>query len=152
MQVHPTEIETIIRELPDVVDAAVTGVPDPEQGEVPAACVIRRPGSELTAQDIKDLIKGTCTVLIIVILQVRARSGGRSRDVLPCSTYASAVLRVLSAFVLKLPTLSFSHADRLSDAKQLRGGVVFVDSLPLTSTGKVARTKLGDVVRAGHRE
>ncbi|GBP00772.1 hypothetical protein EVAR_76989_1 [Eumeta japonica] len=50
-----------------------------------------------------------------------------------------------------LPILSFSHADRLSDAKQLRGGVVFVDSLPLTSTGKVARVKLGEHLREGQR-
>ncbi|GBP00779.1 Luciferin 4-monooxygenase [Eumeta japonica] len=56
--VHPTEIEELVRELPDVVEVAVTGVPDPEHGEAPAACVVRRAGSELTAQDIKDLVKG----------------------------------------------------------------------------------------------
>jgi fatty-acyl-CoA synthase len=38
--VHPGEVEHILRELPDVEDAAVLGVDDPEMGEVLSAFVV----------------------------------------------------------------------------------------------------------------
>ncbi|KAJ0173225.1 hypothetical protein K1T71_011401 [Dendrolimus kikuchii] len=37
-------------------------------------------------------------------------------------------------------------ADKLSDSKRLRGGVIFMDELPYTSTGKLARGKLRQMV------
>lgn len=54
----PVEIESVIRSHPGVLDAAVTAIPDPECGDLPVACVVRRSGSEVTAQEIKDLVKG----------------------------------------------------------------------------------------------
>lgn len=33
-------------------------------------------------------------------------------------------------------------SDKFSDQKQLRGGVVFVDSIPITYSGKVHRKKV----------
>lgn len=38
-------------------------------------------------------------------------------------------------------------AGALSDYKQLRGGVVFMDQLPKTVSGKVARHKLKEMLR-----
>lgn len=41
--VYPLEVETLLEEHPDVVEASVVGIPDPQLGEVPAAAVrVRR--------------------------------------------------------------------------------------------------------------
>ncbi|MFI6284422.1 AMP-binding protein [Streptomyces sp. NPDC051018] len=48
-QVAPAELEATLLRHPDVLDAAVVGVPDDVGGEAPKAFVVRRPGSGLTA-------------------------------------------------------------------------------------------------------
>lgn len=42
-----------------VADVCVTGVPHPDDGERVVACVVRKPGSMVTAQEIKDLVAST---------------------------------------------------------------------------------------------
>ncbi|XP_013184010.2 luciferin 4-monooxygenase [Amyelois transitella] len=56
-QISPVEVENVIRQHPGVLDVAVTGLPDPECGDLPVACVVKHPDSDVTAQDIKDLVK-----------------------------------------------------------------------------------------------
>ncbi|XP_023938241.2 luciferin 4-monooxygenase [Bicyclus anynana] len=87
--IYPIEIEEVIREHPAVAEVCVVGINAPFVGEVPAACVVRREGYDVTAQEIKDLV-----------------------------------------------------ASKLSENKELRGGVLFLDTLPYTSTGKILRNKL----------
>lgn len=55
----PTELENVIIKHPDVVDVAVTGIPDEECGDLPVAVVIAKDGSNVTAFDIKKLVKST---------------------------------------------------------------------------------------------
>ncbi|XP_063833070.1 luciferin 4-monooxygenase-like [Ostrinia nubilalis] len=98
-QISPVEVENVIRHHPGVLDVAVTGIPDPESGDLPVACVVRRPESDVTAQDIKDLVKGT-----------------------------------------------------LSDSKQLRGGVIFMDAIPMTASTKVHRRKLKELALVMDKE
>ena len=43
---------------PGVDDAAVIGVPDQAAGELPRAFVVKKPNSNVTAQDITDFVKG----------------------------------------------------------------------------------------------
>ena len=45
--VYPAEVEAALASHPDVAEAGVVGVPDPEWGEVPAALVALRPGASL---------------------------------------------------------------------------------------------------------
>ncbi|KAF2399334.1 acetyl-CoA synthetase-like protein [Trichodelitschia bisporula] len=64
LQVAPAEIEGLLVTHPEIMEAAVVGIPDPseEQGdgpassEVPRAYVVKRPGSNLKAEDVKEFV------------------------------------------------------------------------------------------------
>ncbi|XP_045770758.1 luciferin 4-monooxygenase-like [Maniola jurtina] len=56
-QVSPVEIESVIVKHPGVLDVVVTGIADAECGDLPVALVILRDGHNVTAQEIKDLVK-----------------------------------------------------------------------------------------------
>ncbi|XP_013184008.2 luciferin 4-monooxygenase [Amyelois transitella] len=98
-KISPAELESVILKHPGVQDVVVVGMQDLDSWDLPVAFVIRKPDSNVTAQDLKDMVKSS-----------------------------------------------------LSDGKQLRGGVVFLDSFPLTATSKVHRMKLQDMAITMHRE
>ncbi len=52
VNVEPQGVESFLRSIPGVRDAAVVGLPDPEWGERVAALVVLDPASPLTAHDI----------------------------------------------------------------------------------------------------
>ncbi|HEX9259078.1 MAG TPA: AMP-binding protein [Acidimicrobiales bacterium] len=52
MNVYPAEIEGALEHHPDIVEAAVFGIPSDEWGELVHATVVARPGSGLTADDV----------------------------------------------------------------------------------------------------
>ena len=56
--VYPREIEEVLYEHPDVLEAAVIGVPDPYRGEVPKAFVALREGSALTEEALLMHLRG----------------------------------------------------------------------------------------------
>ncbi|KAJ2940160.1 hypothetical protein O0L34_g11725 [Tuta absoluta] len=97
-QISPVEIQNVILQHPAVLDAVVTSIPD-ECGDLPVACVVRKPGSNVTAQEIKDLVKNS-----------------------------------------------------LSDSKQLRGGVIFMDKMLMAATTKVDIRELKKIVLESDRE
>ncbi|CAH2238907.1 jg13715 [Pararge aegeria aegeria] len=97
--VHPAELEEIIVKHPGVKFVGVVGIEDPIDGQQPAACVVKHSNSDITAQEIKDLV-----------------------------------------------------ASKFSKNKELRGGVLFLDSLPCTSTGKILRLKLKEIATNAKRE
>lgn len=47
-KVHPWEVETVLMDHPDVQEAAVLGVPDPEFGQRLSAFIVLRPGCSLS--------------------------------------------------------------------------------------------------------
>lgn len=53
--IYPKEIEDVLYEHPAVAECAVFGVPDDKWGEVPAAYVLRKPGAEVSEDDLVDL-------------------------------------------------------------------------------------------------
>src|SRR5262245_19386026 len=46
--IYPAELENVLADCPQIAEAVVVGRPDPEWGEVPVACVVRKPGTALT--------------------------------------------------------------------------------------------------------
>ncbi len=55
--IYPKEIEDFIYTHPKVQDVQVIGVPDKAYGEEIMACIIKKPGVELTADEIKDYVR-----------------------------------------------------------------------------------------------
>jgi long-chain acyl-CoA synthetase len=53
-KIFPREIETVIEGLPHVRDAAVIGYPDEETGEEIKACVVLKPGAQITSGEIQE--------------------------------------------------------------------------------------------------
>lgn len=55
--VYPREIEEILYTHPEVMEAAVVGVPDTELGEEVAAVVVLRPGARTTKEELRQFVK-----------------------------------------------------------------------------------------------
>ena len=53
-----SEVERVVYELPEVLDAAVVGVADPDWGERPVAVVVVRPGATLTLDKLQRHCRG----------------------------------------------------------------------------------------------
>ncbi|KAG0723462.1 putative 4-coumarate--CoA ligase 1 [Chionoecetes opilio] len=59
LQVAPAELEDLIRQLPDVTDVGVVGMPvDRASGEAPRAFVVLSSGSQLSLKAIEDFVEG----------------------------------------------------------------------------------------------
>ncbi len=83
--VYSREVEDAIAEHPSVAVAAVIGVPDPKWGEAVTAMVVRRPGAQVSAEEL--------------MLQVKERKG---------ATHAPKRIE----FVDELPTTSLGKVDK----------------------------------------
>lgn len=57
-QVPPAELEEVIRSHPDILDAAVVGIPHQRNGEAPKAFVVKRKESQLTEEEIERFVAG----------------------------------------------------------------------------------------------
>jgi len=59
--VAPTEVENVLRQHPDVADAAVVGLPHPHSGEEVVAAVVPAAGRELDVQQLREFARGILT-------------------------------------------------------------------------------------------
>jgi long-chain acyl-CoA synthetase len=55
--IYPREIEEVLHEHPDVMEAAVMGLPHDELGEDVGAAVVLKPGRQADAEEIKGFVK-----------------------------------------------------------------------------------------------
>lgn len=55
--IYPREVEEVLYEHPDVLEAAVIGVPDPKRGETVKAFIVLKEGSSATAEDIEKFCR-----------------------------------------------------------------------------------------------
>ncbi len=56
--IYPAEIENVLADSPDIVEAAVVGRSDPRWGEVVVAVVVPAPGSRITEGDVLRMFEG----------------------------------------------------------------------------------------------
>ncbi|KAF5308106.1 hypothetical protein FQR65_LT00649, partial [Abscondita terminalis] len=91
-QVPPAELEEILRDHPDIEDAAVVGIPHPKFGEVPKAFVVLKPNLRTKKDDIHDYVN-----------------------------------------------------KKVSEFKQLRGGLIFITEIPKSPSGKILRRVLKEM-------
>ncbi|UJP11154.1 long-chain-fatty-acid--CoA ligase [Microbacterium sp. KUDC0406] len=59
--VAPTEVEGVLRQHPDVLDAAVVGLPSSHSGEEVVAAIVVDPGSDVDVEAIRDFARGILT-------------------------------------------------------------------------------------------
>src|SRR5262245_24958066 len=57
ISIYPLEIESVIYSHPDILEAAVIGVPDPEWGEALKAVIVLKPGGRLSAKALQEFCK-----------------------------------------------------------------------------------------------
>jgi long-chain acyl-CoA synthetase len=88
LKVYPREVEEVLYQHPAVQEASVAGVADPTLGEVVAAFVVRRPGAELTAEELVAFVKAR-------IAHYKAPRRVVFRDSLPRSAIQKVLRRVL---------------------------------------------------------
>ncbi|HEY8615521.1 class I adenylate-forming enzyme family protein [Phenylobacterium sp.] len=55
--IYCVEVENVLYEHPDVMDAAIVGAPHQTLGEEPAAVVHLRPGGQATEQELRELVR-----------------------------------------------------------------------------------------------
>lgn len=57
-QITPSEIEAVLLKSSDIQEACVVGIPDAVAPDLPAAAIIRKKGSEITAEQIFAIVAG----------------------------------------------------------------------------------------------
>jgi long-chain acyl-CoA synthetase len=55
--VYPREVEELLYEHPDVVEAAVVGIPDPTHGEEVGAAVVLRDGAGASTEELREHVR-----------------------------------------------------------------------------------------------
>jgi non-ribosomal peptide synthetase component E (peptide arylation enzyme) len=56
--IYPGEIEAIISDHPDIAEVAVVKMPDLEMGEKACACVVPKPGADISLESLVSFLKG----------------------------------------------------------------------------------------------
>lgn len=54
--IYPAEVESVINQMDEVAEVALIGIPDPVWGEMPCACVVKKPNAQVT----EDIILEKC--------------------------------------------------------------------------------------------
>ena len=96
LKVYPREVEEVLFQHPGVADVAVVGGPDPERGESVVAFVVKKPGANITAEELTDFVRAR-------IAHYKAPHRVEFRDQLPRSGVQKVLRRVLREEAAKLP-------------------------------------------------
>ncbi|WP_421999134.1 class I adenylate-forming enzyme family protein [Reyranella sp.] len=86
--VYAADLEVLLLEHPDVIDAAVIGIPSDEWGETPLGLCVLRPGAATTAEELRDWANGR-------LGKTQRLAAVEIRDSLPRSTIGKIMKREL---------------------------------------------------------
>lgn len=89
-QVWPREIEEVLAAHPGIADVGVAGVPDALKGEVVKAWVVKRPGAELSADELRAYCRGK-------VAPFKVPAHVEFREMLPKTMAGKVLRRVLVA-------------------------------------------------------
>jgi len=93
-QVAPAELEAVLLSHSEVLDAAVVGVPDALAGELPMACVVRRPTSLLSEIELLEFVHDK------VAAYKKLRGGVKFVSVIPKTATGKILRRNIRASLL----------------------------------------------------
>lgn len=65
-KVAPAELEALLIKHPEVIDAAVVGLPDEEAGELPTAFVVKRHKTTITPAQIETYVAGNIVLRLLL--------------------------------------------------------------------------------------
>lgn len=65
-QVAPAELEALLLQHKDIVDAGVVGLPNEEAGELPLAFIVTQPNSKVTEKEIVEFVASKVSCVIFV--------------------------------------------------------------------------------------
>ncbi len=94
--VYPREVEEVLYQHPAVQEAGVVGLPDRTLGEIVAAVVVKRPGADVTEQQLHDFVRDR-------IAHFKAPRRIEFRESLPRSAVQKVLRRVLKEELLRTP-------------------------------------------------
>ncbi|KAK9871402.1 hypothetical protein WA026_011655 [Henosepilachna vigintioctopunctata] len=94
-QVAPSELEDLLLSHPAVNDAAVIGLPDEYSGELPLAFVVKKPGKDVSSDELKRLISENLSS------QKQLRGGVIFIDEIPRNHVGKTLRRVLKIEAVK---------------------------------------------------
>lgn len=122
-QISPSQIESYLLESLDIKSVCVIGIPDDAAAtDLPAAFVVRSEGANITETNVFDMVAGK------VLTEVNKNKTNQDSMGYPFYLY-------------------IIFLDHFADYCKLRGGVFFVDSIPMTPSGKILRRKVRDIVQ-----
>ncbi|KAI8441493.1 hypothetical protein MSG28_015082 [Choristoneura fumiferana] len=148
-QVPPAEIEAVLLQHPGVRDAGVVGLPHAASGELPLAFVVAQPGSTVTEEELKKFVaerQSTAKPPPMETYSQFLKTG--TLWVLLSQSSIMDYSGLHAAIFFKAPHINeidpsgFGKISKLSNPKQLRGGVRFVNEIPKNPSGKILRKNL----------
>lgn len=95
-------------------------------------------GNQVSPSEVEAVIQQMAGVQLVCVTGVPNTTG--------TSDLVTAVIVKDSSYQLTAEEVMQHVAKNLSDPKHLRGGVFFVEQLPMTSNGKVVRRKVRDII------
>lgn len=124
LHIHPSEIENVLLCNIAVNSVCVVGIPDPDDvaPDLTAAVIVKRKGYDISIEEIHAFVAGREMWKIIVKL-----------------------------YLVNVNVL-FLFPDHLPKPKQLFGGVYFVESFPITPSGKIIRKKVLEIATSLYNE
>ncbi|EAT46129.1 AAEL002668-PA [Aedes aegypti] len=100
--------------------------------------ILKYMGNQVSPSEVEAVIQQMAGVQLVCVTGVPNTTG--------TSDLVTAVIVKDSSYQLTAEEVMQHVAKNLSDPKHLRGGVFFVEQLPMTSNGKVVRRKVRDII------